>query len=416
MEKNLYYASEYCALDSNVITGGGTDDTKALQAILDKALTEGRVHLILDGAALTTGLIVHSNTTIECPDYSCGLYMADNSDTWILTNSRKDAREIKTFNVNILGGTFNHNCLHQIHHTDIPHEAICETFVPSEFVPKYTCGVMAMEFVGIKDLTLKDVAIRNQRTYAFHCVNFERVNMENIKIDLPDHMPYQNQDGLHFIGPGRFLNLRNIQGTAGDDIIAITPDEYDCVSDITDVIIDGLMMNNSDQGIRLLSRGTGRLDRVTIRNVTGTYNSYGFYINPWYREAQGNIGTVYIENVLVDHEKPTYDYVNNMLFRVGGKVENLIIKNVFWHAHTKHYSLMDIGLDDGTDIVRHPSDIKNIYIDGLYINEEDFEDKSEYIKVYSDIDNLTVRNLFSNSAVPLIKVMEGGNLKKLSIC
>ena len=270
--------------------------------------------------------------------------------------------------------------------------------------------------MGIKDLTVRDVTIRNQRTYAFHCVNFERVTMENIKIDLPDHMPFQNQDGLHFIGPGRFLYLRNIQGTAGDDIIAITPDEYDCKSDITDVIIDGLMMNNSDQGIRLLSRGTGRLDRVTIKNVTGTYNSYGFYINPWYRESQGNIGSVYIENVFVDHEKPTYDYVNNMLFRVGGKVENLVIRNVFWHAHTKHYSLMDIGLDDGTDIVRHPSDIGNIYIDGLYINEEDFEGKSEYIKVYSHIDNLVIRNLISNSKVPLVRVMDGGELKKLVLC
>ncbi|MBR4748230.1 MAG: hypothetical protein IK083_01480 [Abditibacteriota bacterium] len=415
MENNKYYASDYCRLDSNVILGGGTDDTRALQALLDKALVDGRVHLVLDGAALTTGLTVHSNTTIECPDASCGLYLADHADNFLITNSGKSAVKIKTSNVTILGGTFNHNCRNQVHHTQEPHEAICETFVPSEFLPAYRRGVMAMEFVGIRDLTLKDVVFRNQRTYAFHCVNFERVNMDNIKIDLPDHMPYQNQDGLHFIGPGRFLNLRNIQGTAGDDIIAITPDEYDCKSDITDVIIDGLMMNNSDQGIRLLSRGTGRLDRVTIRNVTGTYNSYGFYINPWYREAQGNIGSVYIENVFVDHEKPTYDYVNNMLFRVGGKVENLVIKNVFWHAHTKHYSLMDIGLDDGSDIVRHPSDIGNIYIDGLYINEEDFEGKSEYIKVYSNIDNLVIKNLISNSKVPLIKVMEGGCLKKLTL-
>ena len=35
--QNIYYASEFAALDSHVINGGGTDDTRALQQILDKA-------------------------------------------------------------------------------------------------------------------------------------------------------------------------------------------------------------------------------------------------------------------------------------------------------------------------------------------------------------------------------------------
>ncbi|MBO4548197.1 MAG: hypothetical protein J5758_03185, partial [Abditibacteriota bacterium] len=145
MENNKYYASDYCALNSNVILGGGTDDTGALQALLDKALVDGRVHIVLDGAALTTGLTIHSNTTIECPDASCGLYLADHADNYLLTNSCKSAVRIRTFNVTILGGTFNHNCRNQVHHTQEPHEAICETFVPSEFVPSYTRAVMAME-------------------------------------------------------------------------------------------------------------------------------------------------------------------------------------------------------------------------------------------------------------------------------
>jgi len=34
----VVYASSYAKLDSSVIDGGGTDDTEALQAILDKAL------------------------------------------------------------------------------------------------------------------------------------------------------------------------------------------------------------------------------------------------------------------------------------------------------------------------------------------------------------------------------------------
>ena len=44
-------ASERVVLDSNVYTGGGTDRTAELQAILDLAL-DGGVYLIMDGAAL----------------------------------------------------------------------------------------------------------------------------------------------------------------------------------------------------------------------------------------------------------------------------------------------------------------------------------------------------------------------------
>ena len=77
-------------------------------------------------------------------------------------------------------------------------------------------------------------------------------------------------------GAGQFLTLRNIKGRAGDDFIALGPDEHDLVSSITDVLIDGVHLENADQAIRMLSRAKGRLDRVTVKNVTGTYRSYGF--------------------------------------------------------------------------------------------------------------------------------------------
>ena len=54
-------------LDSNVETGGGTDETELFQKILDLAVTWGGLHLIVDGAALVRSLAIHSNTTIECP-------------------------------------------------------------------------------------------------------------------------------------------------------------------------------------------------------------------------------------------------------------------------------------------------------------------------------------------------------------
>ena len=47
-------------LDSNLSSGGGTDDTKALQTILNRAADGRAVHLIVDGPALVSGLDVYS--------------------------------------------------------------------------------------------------------------------------------------------------------------------------------------------------------------------------------------------------------------------------------------------------------------------------------------------------------------------
>jgi len=41
-----------------------------------------------------------------------------------------------------------------------------------------------MEFFGIENLTMRDLAIRNQRTFAALISNFRRINLNNISIDL----------------------------------------------------------------------------------------------------------------------------------------------------------------------------------------------------------------------------------------
>ena len=82
-------------LDSNVHTGGGADDTAALQAALDLAKGCGGVHLIMDGAALITGLCLYPNTTIECLNADCGFFLADGANTSLLHNAHLDYETIQ---------------------------------------------------------------------------------------------------------------------------------------------------------------------------------------------------------------------------------------------------------------------------------------------------------------------------------
>ena len=241
------YASDIAKLDSSVISGGGTDVTDLLQAVLDKAPEYGRLHLIMDGAALVRGLKVHDNTTIECMDKSCGFYLADNSDCAVLSTARFSYDEnVRTKNITLIGGTYNHNCLHQAH--DVPSSdpnAVARN-MPKRYVSDECRHLtVALEFIGVENLNVMDVTVRDQRTFAFTVGNFKHVNIENTWIELENEIPLGNQDGFHFWGPGQFLTMRNVGGRTEDDFMNIGPDERDGLSSITDVLIDGVFLDHA---------------------------------------------------------------------------------------------------------------------------------------------------------------------------
>lgn len=112
--------------------------------------------------------------------------------------------------------------------------------------------VVALFFVGVENLLVRDLTIVDQRTYAFLASNWNHVDIDRVRIELPARVHGQNQDGFHFFGPGRFLNIRNVSGRTSDDFIALAPDENDDESSIEDVLIDGVMLDDADQAIRML--------------------------------------------------------------------------------------------------------------------------------------------------------------------
>lgn len=416
--KFVIYASTYARLDSNVITGGGTDDTEVLQAVLDKAPEWGGLHLIMDGAALIRGLNVHSNTTIECENKDCGFFLASGANRSVIENAHLDFKVIHDKNITLLGGTYNQNAVGQEHHvtrTD-GHGGVFEG-------DKW---VLAMEFYGVEYLTMKDVTIRNQRTFAMLVANWFRVTMENITIELPDNMYAQNQDGIHFWGPGRFLSIKNIMGSAGDDFIALAPDENDSVSDITDVTIDGVFLDHADQGIRMLSRGTGTLDRVVVRNVMGTFKTCGFFMNAWFPGSGGNFGDITLENIDLRQSEHKYTFIDPFLFRIGGKFKSVTLRNIHHHdaGDPKGYALFEIGIPFASKKGEHKgenSHIQNLTIDGLQIMESaGHATDAPYVEVFSKVDRMIIKDVqvtrdLSAPANSLVATTEFADIGVLSI-
>ena len=418
MENKLFYASECGAkLNSDVYDGGGDDDTAILQAILDKAKELGRVHLVLDGAARTSkSLLVHSNTTIECPDKSCGIFLSDGSNCSIMRNANFAVGDEKIIDRNIAlrGGVYNHNSPGQVHHREETSE--------NKFISNW---VFAMELYGVENVSLRDVTIANQRTFAMLMMNFKFVTMENIHIDRRVRTSFENQDGLHFWGPGRFLTLKNIYGNSGDDFIALAPDEHDFKSSIEDVLIDGVQLDDADQGIRLLVDGDGRLDRVAIKNVTGTYRSYGFIINPWVNSKNGgNYGNIIFDTIDLRPMKNNYDYSPPFLFKLGGNIETLTLKNIYHHRPKYAHAFMVAGGDycvDKPETPENPTSIGHLKISGLYIDEADSSAIQEaYIRIKSRIDSLSLQDIHFKRADGLsggsfIRLEDGASVGDLKI-
>ncbi len=314
-------------LDSDVSNGGGTDDTRLIQEILDSAPKLGSLKLVVDGAILVKGLKIHSNTTIECLNRACGFYLADNSNRPIFANVTPQLEGRADRNLSFLGGTYNGNAEHQEHHT------------------KEYGWTTAFALHGVEQVLFRDVSFTNPRTFTVFITNWRRVVFENIYINL-DHIPKSsNQDGIHVQGPGEFLSIRNVQGRTWDDMIALNADDvnadwdlnrkfvrnnnfgpYASYGPITDVDIDGVHVEDCAQVIRLLSRES-RIDRVSIRNVRGTYRSFGISMNPFYREG-GNVGRVELENFDFRAQTPNYDYLPPYQLLLGGKIEHLSVRNI----------------------------------------------------------------------------------------
>ncbi len=416
-------------LDSNVETGGGTDETELFQKILDLAVVWGGLHLIVDGAALVRSLAVHSNTTIECPNAACGFFHKGNDNAPLLRNADYSMTERPNKNITLLGGTYNGNCLEQAH--DYPASEADYDYKPELKVFGDVHWNFIFEFFGVEDFTARGVTFRDQPTFTMLMTNFQRVLFEDTKIDLPHRLDCKNQDGLHFWGPGRFLTIRNLQGDSGDDIIALAPDENDHVSDITDVLIDVVQLQEAFQGIRLLSRDKGRLDRVIIKNVTGTYENFGFYIVPWFTHAGGNLGNITIDTVDIRGSNP-HAWFTPFVFSAAGSIESLVLRNVTHHAPDDDRILFQFGSKYGDELKDENGQvvkmkIDTILIDGLRVYHPRFsEEHPTLINVGCDVRRLTVRNaevitaedqtaqeMYKNSC--FIRVADEGKIGTLSL-
>lgn len=311
------------ALDTDLLKGGGTDDTEVLQRILDRAADGSPLHVILDGPALVSGLDVYGHTTIE-GTAGAGLYLADGAERTVLRNAHRTRDEVRDRDIVIRNLFVNGNRSGQIRTRQLSGSGNPVPQVDDEGSLK--CGV---EFLGIERLTLENVRVFNQRSFGIWIATAKHVTMRDIEVDANygdypgtespqeqvaflDAVPRSNLDGLHINGPSSHIVVDGGRFRCEDDAVALNANDgvrdmiptnamgpYVGQGPITDVVIRNIVFDDSIQGIRLLSSDQ-RLDRVVLENLSGGVRHQIAQLTNFFHDAGGNFGTITFRNFNVD--------------------------------------------------------------------------------------------------------------------
>lgn len=327
----IYASKSGCALNSNISTGGGTNDTTAIQNALNALSSAGGGTWVQDGVSLITGIAVPSNIAIVGAYKGCGFYLANGSNATPIHNVHRNMdtggdhitpTNIQDFNIRIENIIVNAN---QANNTNDPND--------------WTCGI---DFNGIDGLILRDCEVRESIKFAFRVTNFQNVLAENLKAYWAT--PQVNDDGFHMNGPGKNIIVRNLWHNGDDDAVGINTDEtylaggtsvYVTYGGISDVLIDGVYCNDSNQGVRVLNQ-VYRSERITIKNVYGTIGSYAVNAQITFNQGAGNVGCLTIEDINVGIRSAGSHYGNTNaepvpywnVVCVDLKADELIINNV----------------------------------------------------------------------------------------
>ncbi len=373
----------------------GTDNTSAIQSVLDKA-KESPITVYWDGRYSVTGLKIYSNTTIIA-NAGCGAILRNHSDRSILINASQSFGARKDSNIVISGGIWNGN----YYNPAIPKGAQSKGDSISGLVGCF-------RFYGVDNLIVRDAILYKPATYALAAANVTHVLYENIIVDVgPD--PLINNDGLHIDGNSQYGVIRHCIINTHDDGIGLNADDlylywYNGKNDrrgrsteglfysekaagpISDILIDDITFNSSLFGIRILS-GKSRVDHITIRNIKGYTKGYAVVIDNYQHNPEvvtwagpGNIGTVNIEDFDVAINPGTENMPNESCINVSTNVEQLILRNIkrkYFEAHEptifirgKNTVIGSLDLDGyySLDTLGN-STISHILIDGASVNQ-----------------------------------------------
>lgn len=352
--ERVVYASELGAsLNTNLVSGGGTDDTAIIQIALNLASTGIPLKLVMDGPALVGPLNIYGNTTIECLAGG-GFFLRPASNRALLRNANPTIGAITDKNISLIGGTYNGNSVSQSGTGALNTQEANGTLI----------GLIQM--YGVDNLKIHNVKTVHSKTICVHLSNVQNFDIRDLEYENQVVGQFQ-QGGTQIEGLCSNGTINGLRGSTEDDFLAFSSDganypnppftglgPYVAAGAITDITASNFSATSATSAFRLFN-GVNRVDRIRVSNVTGKFTRV--FSNDFNgMELTGNVGTIEIDGVICS----AVTFYLFPLFDIFGKIDRLSIRNV-------HYD----DPPDQRDIVRvnAGANLKLLEIDGLCVYE-----------------------------------------------
>lgn len=272
--------SDHLALNSNIETGGGTDVTDELNALLAQSFDDDLPRrYIFDGVALTSDTIVAGgHSTLQFLPGS-GIFKKADSAGHILTNRLSGSDVMVDKSIVIEGGVFNGNEANQTSRYEDNGDGSGSTL-----------WKVGLWFAGVSSLEMRSVEIRNAKTFALVIGGVKKARIYDYKAAWTVNGAWKtnNWDAIHWWGNNPDTEIYNAESVNGDDDpLGINTDENYLLSDprrttnpgvintghIGKILVDGFKCTGTYRCVRVYNTGTpstGLVDELILRNISGT--------------------------------------------------------------------------------------------------------------------------------------------------
>ncbi len=307
--------------DYGAVGNGSTDDTTAIQAALNAANTATGGIVFFPGGfnyLISAPLVIYSNTTVSAMDATIALASSSNCNMLIDSAHNGNVQTVPSTmsNITVIGGTWDRGSNNGTNNGT--HSIVLGGNKPTveKATFKSTAGKYAVLFQNAINFVARDLFMDN--TFS---------------------------DGVHIQGPSARGYIENIRGTTGDDMVAITPNDYSAYTwgnegDVTDILIDGVQIVNQTvaNAVRILSGKKSstvlNTKRIKVKNITGTgITSFGNAVYIGDDNSDANTRNGQIDDITIDGVSVVLQGSSNSLINISGistslTIPNITIKNV----------------------------------------------------------------------------------------
>jgi hypothetical protein len=316
-----------CSLENgrNKHSGGlATDDGPRINAAMASASASNPITLIMDGAALVSGLFLPAGGYWNIAGLGCGtgffIKTATNNDgihnggpSAAIPSDPGPPAPPRGSSVSLRNFTINGN-------QGNGYNGVSTTGATQGHLT-YDLWYFTVNLMNLNNIDVENVVVVNAPSFQMRFSN-----VGNVKISgcvLSSQGP--NTDGLHFDGPANDINISNCEITAGDDAIALNcPEGY--TGDISRVTVSNCRVNSGTFLMRLHTIDTSNgskfnIKGVSVDNCTGSQSYAGFLMghgggalpesidgltisnctlsSPAILEIGANFGSVILDNVVL---------------------------------------------------------------------------------------------------------------------